>query len=289
MSDEFSWASEEEMMAKITARKPIRRREEMTEDYYNELLFLLKANFDSEVVGAIGYRNMPTIATAIWYDEQETAEVTKIFADEHLHGARLSSVLKGLGFDVRAWMRKHHDVYPFRLPAGVELASGERPTTDSRVNIFYYPLESEADQMWDSWINLSLFQFLQDRGAGEQLRDVERASFQPWALAVRKIQREERMHIAHGDKSLRKLMRDGDLLMQARVQELFDLWWPRVVRTFGRPGSARNEKWCRYGLKHRTNEETFCAFVVSVHKANENIGLVIPPIGESMQDFMKRA
>lgn len=284
MESTFQWASEEEMMAKITAGIALKRKSEMTEDYCEELLFLTRVQFASELIGAIGYQNMPTIATALFYDPQETAAVTQIFADEHLHAARLSSILKGLDFDVKPWVEEHHAELTFRLPFGRELEPREIPTTDMRLNIFYYPLDVE--DIWDSWINLSLFQFLQDRGAGEQLRDAESASYQPWALAVRKIQEEELMHIAHGDKTLRKLM--GDPLRRERAQELFEMWWPRVVRTFGRSGSTRNAKWRRYGLKHRTNEQTFKAFLEAIHKANQNIGLHIPSIEESMQHFMRR-
>jgi ring-1,2-phenylacetyl-CoA epoxidase subunit PaaA len=287
--ERFPWAKES-MMAKINAGEQLRDMGEMTREYYDELVWLLVAQMDSEYVGAYGY--MPITFIAPRFAASELKGVPGIVHDEFTHGNRIRDVLNSVGFNADKWVEDHHLYYDIRLEPD-ESMPHERPTDDLRVNIFYYdlvvPLEAPQDFItplpdYDllTWINFGIFQFLQDRGAGEQIRDTLQSSFAPWARENAKTMREENKHIHHGDMWVARLFKEHPEL----VQQQFDLWLPRSLATFGRPDSGRNDLWRKLGLKRRTNEEVLRAFLdrteepVGLQLANKEVGLKIPATEE---------
>lgn len=290
--ERFVWAAEEGMMAKINAGEQLTTREEMTKEYYDELVWLLVAQMDSEYVGAYGY--MPITFIAPRFAASELKGIPGIVYDEFTHGNRIRDVLNLVGFNADKWVEDHHLYYDIRLEQN-EPMPHERPTEDLRVNIFYYDLvfpigtpkdfiSSLPDFDLITWINFGIFQFLQDRGAGEQIRDTLKSSFAPWAHENGKTMREENKHIRHGDMWMARLFKEYPEL----VQQQFDLWWPRSLATFGKPKSARNDLWRKLGLKRRTNEEVLRAFLdrteepVGLQIANESVGLKIPTTEETL-------
>jgi 1,2-phenylacetyl-CoA epoxidase catalytic subunit len=278
--DTFKWADEAEMMDRIWSFHTISIKEEMTREYFDELVWLLVSQMDSEYVGAYGY--MPIVHIAPQFAAREIKDVPAIVHDEFIHGTRIRDVLNEIGFDADRWVEDHQPEYSFRLAQGEKLPA-VRPTKDFRVNIFYYDLVVSENDL-KTWINFGLFQFLQDRGAGEQLRDTLDSSFAPWARENGKTMREENKHIMHGDAWMARLFKNYPEF----VQQQFDLWLPRSLATFGRPESTRNDLWRKLGLKRRTNEEVLCAFLdrteepLGLHAANETIGLKIPTTEEAL-------
>ena len=283
--ERFPWADEEEMMAKINAGEQLRYMADMTREYYDELIWLLVAQMDSEYVGAYGY--MPITFVAPQFAARELKDVPSIVHDEFTHGNRIRGVLSMISFDADRWVEDHQHEYGVRL-APQENMPRQRHTEDFRVNIFYYDLVSydsvTAKASVTTWINFAIFQFLQDRGAGEQIRDTLQSSFAPWAHENGKTMREENKHIRHGDMWIARLFEEQPEL----VQQQFDLWWPRSLATFGRPESKRNDLWRKLALKRRTNEEVLRAFLdrteepVGLQIANEAVGLRIPSTKDAL-------
>ena len=274
--DFFFWSTELDMMADQEAGDKLHVRIQMTREYFEELVWLMVAQMDSEFVGAYGYMPIPYIAPV--FDAKELRHVPQIVHDEFIHGNRIRDCLMLVGFDADKWIEDHQSEYNYRVDnLSVKLAG--RPTKDFRVNIFYYPIvekdAAENNIHLPSWINFTIFQFLQDRGAGEQLRDAIDCNFEPWAHENTKIMREENRHIEHCDRWMEELFdRYGPL-----VQERLQMWWPLSIATFGKPESERNETWRRLGLKQRTNEQVLRDFLDGpngVHAANAKIGLRIP-------------
>jgi len=258
----------------IRTGEKIMLRMHMTQEYFDELIWLLVAQMDSEYVGAYGY--MPITFIAPKFSARELKDVPAIVHDEFTHGNRIREILNNIGFDADKWVEDYQEVYSFRLKHGEKLPRGRRYTEDFRVNIFYYDLISDNDL--ETWINFGVFQFVQDRGAGEQIRDTLDSSFGPWAEANRRTMSEENKHIHHGDTWMASLF----IMYPVLVQKQFDLWWPRTLATFGRPESKRNDLWRKLGLKRRTNEEVLRAFLdrtehpVGLQEAGRKIGLKIP-------------
>jgi len=278
--DDFVWAAEDETMDNIESGKGMYSIVEMTQEYYDELIWLLVAQMDSEYVGAYGY--MPITFVAPQFAARELKDVPSIVHDEFTHGNRIRDVLNAIDFDADRWVEDRQHEYSVRL-APWENMPRQRRTEDFRVNIFYYDLITPGDPL-RTWINFAIFQFLQDRGAGEQIRDTLRSSFAPWAHENGKTMREENKHIRHGDMWIARLFEERPEL----VQQQFDLWWPRSLATFGRPESKRNDLWRKLGLKQRTNEEVLRAFLdrteepVGLQIANESVGLKIPSTKEAL-------
>lgn len=279
--DGFEWADERYVMHKILAFGRLTTREEMTREYYDELVWLLVAQMDSEYVGAYGY--MPIVYIAPQFAARELKDVPSIVHDEFTHGTRIRDVLNMIGFDADRWVEDHQPEYSFRLKLGEKLPA-KRPTEDFRVNIFYYDLVVPGNDL-RTWINFGIFQFLQDRGAGEQLRDTLNSSFAPWARENGKTMSEENKHIRHGDIWMARLFTSYPKF----VQQQFDLWWPRSLGTFGRPVSPRNDLWRKLGLKRRTNEEVLRAFLdrtdapLGLQAANKTVGLKIWTTKEALE------
>lgn len=269
--DEFKWAQEAEMIEKIWVFLKLNDKTEMTRQYFDELVWLLVSQMDSEYAGAYGYMPITYICPRVGAHELES--VSRIVHEETKHGERIQDILNNIGFDADRWVQDHWEQYHWRLQEGEKLSRG-RPTRDLRLNIFYYDIVSrnpDLDEMSNQRVtvtNFGVFQVDQDRGAGEQLRDTLDSSFLPWAEANKRTMSEENFHINHGDKWLKKLFNEYPDL----VERQFDIWWPRVLATFGRPESKRNELWRKFGLKRRTNEKVLRAFL---DRAEHPVGLQI--------------
>src|SRR5213595_2230947 len=149
----------QEMMARIEAGARIESAHEMTDDYRENLIHLLTMQADSELAGGYGY--VPWITKAPTVEEKHV--VAQIVKDELRHAAVMYGLLSDLGFDVDTHVRGHDEIFTMRIGADADIGT-KRITTDKRVNIFYYPI--------DTWQDFVFFNFCMDRGAGHQLEDV---------------------------------------------------------------------------------------------------------------------
>lgn len=234
---------------------------------------------DSELIGGLGYHDLVPIIMS--YDFDEMLVVSETAREEFGHGMLCYKILDNLGFDTRAWIEHHSKYYRWRIAEFDRLAYYKgRPTKDARVNIFYYPLALPNDSTRTA-IRFAIFQFLQDRGAGVQLKDALTSSFTAWAEANKAIMEEEQDHLEHGEKKLAELRGEYHELVDAEIK----LWLPRVVATFGKPHSEFDDKLRYYGITSRTHEEKLRDFLngdEGIHTANErsNIGLSLPSAEE---------
>ena len=104
--------------------------------------------------------------------------VAQIVKDELRHATVMYGLLADLGFDVETHVRQHDENFTMRIEATADIGT-QRITSDKRVNIFYYPI--------DTWADFVFFNFCMDRGAGHQLEDVRQCSYGPWARAIEGI------------------------------------------------------------------------------------------------------
>ena len=241
--------------------------DELPELYKKKLLNLLWMQGDSEYSGALGYlpwiEKAPTIQSKVL-----VAQITK---DEMRHASVIYRILRGLGEDPEAHIQK--------VDLGKKLDEDEanigftRAMDDYRVNIFYYQIK-----YWEDFV---LFNFLMDRAAGHQLEDTLHSSYIPWKEGISGIYKEETMHIAHGDKWVKKLSADPE--RKAFLQERLNLWWPRVMNVFGSSKGAANNIYVKLGLKKRTNSEVREIFTKEIQGFTQEFGLTLPEYVESEQ------
>jgi ring-1,2-phenylacetyl-CoA epoxidase subunit PaaA len=258
MTDAMVEPSAESLAAKIAAGARFNRREEMNTEYFDDLINLMTMQADSELAGAFGY--VPWIQKAPGVEEKLI--VANIVRDETRHAKAVYGLLRDLGIDVDSRVEEHD--YNFRVAR--ENIGTERAGSDARVNIFYYPIET--------WADFVTFNFLMDRGAGHQLEDGLVCSYAPWANELQRIFKEELTHIRHGDMWVERLAKDP--AQKEEIQAAVTKWFPRVMNIFGRPGTKRNERYRRYGLKKRDNDEVRAAFVGEVKANCEAWGLTLP-------------
>jgi len=252
---------EERMLAKNRAGERIESVAEMTEEYRAALIHLMTMQADSELAGAYGY--VPWITRAPTVEEKHV--VAQIVKDEVRHASVMYGLLADLGVDVEAHVAAHDEVFTFRIASDADLGTA-RITTDKRVNIFYYPIET--------WADFVFFNFCMDRGAGHQLEDVRHCSYGPWVRAIEGIFKEEKFHIRHGEYWVKKLAEDPRTRDEA--QAAFNKWYIRTMNIFGRPGSPKNQLYRKFRLKVRDNDEVRQAFAAEVRALCAKFGLTVP-------------
>ncbi len=249
------------MMDRIKSGGRLESADEMTPEYHEALVHLMTMQADSELAGGYGY--VPWIAKAPTVAEKHV--VAQIVKDELRHAAVMYGLLADLGVDVDAHVRAHDEVLTMRIEATADIGTA-RITSDQRVNIFYYPIET--------WADFVFFNFCMDRGAGHQLEDVRHASYGPWVRAIEGIFKEETFHIRHGEYWVKRLAEDPATRDEA--QATFDKWYVRTMNIFGRPGSPRNQRYRELGLKVRDNDEVRQAFAAEIAGLCEKVGLHVP-------------
>jgi ring-1,2-phenylacetyl-CoA epoxidase subunit PaaA len=250
--------SAEKLATQVASGAKVNRREEMNAEYFDDLINLMTMQADSELAGAFGY--VPWIQKAPGVEEKLI--VANIVRDETRHAKAVYGLLRDLGIDVDSRVEEHD--YNYRVAK--ENIGTERAGSDARVNIFYYPIET--------WADFVTFNFLMDRGAGHQLEDGLACSYAPWANELQRIFKEELTHIRHGDMWVERMAKDA--AQKDEIQAAITKWFPRVMNIFGRPGTKRNERYRRYGLKKRDNDEVRAAFVAEVKANCDAWGLTMP-------------
>jgi ring-1,2-phenylacetyl-CoA epoxidase subunit PaaA len=249
------------LLTRIETGERIESAEEMTEEYRANLIHLMTMQADSELAGGYGY--VPWIMKAPGVEEKHV--VAQIVKDEIRHATVMYGLLTDLGVDVGAHVNAHDEVFTMRIAADADIGTA-RITSDKRVNIFYYPI--------DTWADFVFFNFCMDRGAGHQLEDVRHCSYGPWARAIEGIFKEEKFHIRHGEYWVKRLAEDPKSHDEAQVT--FAKWYVRTMNIFGRPGTAKNALYRQYRLKLRDNNEVRQAFVADVKDKAEAVGLTVP-------------
>ncbi|PYM06961.1 MAG: hypothetical protein DMD82_07040, partial [Candidatus Rokuibacteriota bacterium] len=247
---------------KITRGERIESSEEMTEEYRASLIHLMTMQADSELAGGYGY--VPWITKAPTVEEKHV--VAQIVKDELRHATVMYGLLGDLGVDVESHVRAHDSTFTLRIASDADIGTS-RITSDKRVNIFYYPI--------DTWADFVFFNFCMDRGAGHQLEDVRSSSYGPWARAIEGIFKEEKFHIRHGEVWVKRLAQDP--AAHDLAQRTFDKWYIRTMNIFGRPGSPKNSLYRRFRLKLRDNDEVRQGFAEEVAALCRTFGLTVPP------------
>ena len=255
-------AVHERLLKRIAAGEKIEARDEMSSVYRENLIHLMTMQADSELAGAYGY--VPWIMKAPTVEEKLI--VAQIVKDETRHAKVMYDLLDELGFDVDAYVRSHDEEFARRIDNPDADIGTARLSSDKRVNIFYYPIET--------WADFVMFNFCMDRGAGHQLEDARRSSYGPWVRAINGIFKEEKMHIRHGELWVRRLA--GNPETRDEAERTCHKWYVRTMNIFGRAGSPRNRLYRELGLKVRDNDQVRQAFAEEVQVLVESLGWRVP-------------
>lgn len=236
-------AKDEAMMAKIQSGQKLESLDEVTGEYKESLLKLMIAQADSELAGAYGYvpwiQGAPTMA--------ERLAMANIVKDEIRHARAMYDLLDRIGIDTDKLIENN---------------------MEHRMKVFYEPIKT--------WADLVMFNFLMDRAAGHQLRDAAECSWGPWSRAMVQIEKEEWMHVRHGEHWVKKLAQSPETLHE--IQTALDFWFPKVNRVFGKGGSKTNQEFQKFRLKQRDNQEVREAWYAEMKPLLESYGLKVPGV-----------
>lgn len=252
---------EKRMWEKINNKEYLESPDDMSDEYFELITNLMMQQADSELAGAFGY--VPWIMKAP--TTEEMLVVSNITRDEVRHARAMFRLLEELNIPVEEHVRDQD--FGFRLDNPETDLGSTRAAKDSRVNIFYYPI--------NSWADFVMFNFCMDRGAGHQLEDVKDSTYGPWQREIGRIFREEMTHVGHGDYWVKRMALEGGKA-KAEIQAALELWYPRTMNIFGKKRTAKNDLYRKYGIKRRTNEEVRAAFSAEIKANVDAWGLNMP-------------
>lgn len=234
----------EAMMKKIESGQKLESLDEVTQEYKECLLNLMIQQADSELAGAYGYvpwiEGAPSVA--------EKLAMANIVKDEVRHARAMYDLLERLDVDTEKLINEDK--------------------MKNRMHVFYEPI--------NTWTDLVMFNFLMDRAAGHQLRDAAECSWGPWSRAMIQIEKEEWMHVAHGEHWVKKL--SGDPEARKEVQRALNDWFPKVNKVFGKPKTSTNQIFQQFKLKQRDNHTVRLAWYAEIKPLLESYGLTVPPV-----------
>lgn len=237
-------AKAEAMLKKIQSGEKLESPDEITKEYRDHLLTLMIAQADSELAGAYGYipwiEGAPTVA--------EKLAMANIVKDECRHAKAMYDLLDRLDVDTDKLILEDK--------------------MKNRMKVFYEPIKT--------WADLVMFNFLMDRAAGHQLRDAAECSWGPWSRTMIQIEKEEWMHVKHGETWVRKLSQDAK--EKPSVQRALDFWFPKVNKVFGKGATDSNKIYQKFKLKQRDNHEVRQVWYNEIKPLLESYGLTVPAI-----------
>lgn len=127
-----------------------------------------------------------------------------------------------------------------------------------------------------SWAQRGVFSFLGEDAVLDHILEMAESSYRPWAASFETIIRDERGHVAHGERIVRGFLRTE--AGRAEVQAAIDALWPLVLSLFGKPDSSRSVEYVQWGLRQRNNREARDRFVARVVPALAALGLTVPGV-----------
>ncbi|WP_239149083.1 Phenylacetic acid catabolic protein [Streptomyces sp. SID12501] len=125
-----------------------------------------------------------------------------------------------------------------------------------------------------TWPQRALFSYIGENAVLDHIEEMAHSSYRPWANSFGKVIRDEHVHVGHGRRIVRELIKDE--AGREEVQQTLTRMWPFVLSLFGSENSTRTEQYLRWGLRQRTNAEARDVFVARIRPELARMGLTIP-------------
>ena len=239
--------AEQALIARINDGLMIETVADMTPGYKKALLTQLTVQGDTELMSAPAYylaaRDAPTINSRI--------AVTAIVHDELGHANIAYRIMEDLGADKR------------------QLVYGRQP------HKFKHPYG--FDQPLENWAEMVVANGFFDRAGITLLSDVhQNTSYGPLKRALVKVDREEVLHLRHGESWMKRLAKAGGEARDA-LQRTVDWMFPMTLEWFGLPDDLkRHSGQLAYRLKGLTNDQLRQTWMAATVPLCEGIGVEVP-------------
>lgn len=171
------------------------------------------------------------------------------------------------------------------------VADAYRQLTGERVEpVVHARLQDRPIRLAESWYELSMAQFLYDRGGTFQLREMEECVYEPYRDLVAGILDDERGHQSFGERMVVDQSRSGD--HDGEKQAVFERWLREGLLSFGRPDTEGSRYAISAGLKKRDAALVMADYLADIAPTVEACGLRFPAladIGIEGGDALERA
>jgi len=239
--------AEQDLVDRVNAGFMVESEEDMTPGYKKSLLTQLTVQGDTELMSAPAYylamRDAPSINSRI--------AVTAIVHDELGHANIAYRIMEDLGVEKR-WLIYGRQPHEFKHPYGF-------------------------DQPLDNWAEMVVANGFFDRAGITLLSDVyQNTSYGPLKRALVKVDREEVLHLRHGESWMKRLAKAGGEAREA-LQRAVDWMFPMTLEWFGLPDHLkRHSGQLVYKLKGMTNDQLRQTWMEATVPLSEGIGLDVP-------------
>ncbi|MFF4951404.1 Phenylacetic acid catabolic protein [Streptomyces chattanoogensis] len=125
-----------------------------------------------------------------------------------------------------------------------------------------------------TWTQRALFSYIGENAVLDHIEEMAKSSYRPWANSFGKVIRDEHVHVGHGRRIVREMLRDE--AGREEVQQTLNAMWPFVLSLFGSDKSRRSPEYLRWGLRQRTNAEARDFFVARIVPELNRMGLTVP-------------
>jgi ring-1,2-phenylacetyl-CoA epoxidase subunit PaaA len=239
--------AEQALIDKINDGFMVESEEDMTPGYKKALLVQLTVQGDTELMSAPAYylaaKDAPTIDSRI--------AVTAIVHDELGHANIAYRIMEDLGVD-KQWLVYGREPHEFKHPYGF-------------------------DQPLENWAEMVVANGFFDRAGITLLGDVhQHTSYGPLKRALVKVDREEVLHLRHGESWMKRLAKAGGEAKES-LQRAVDWMFLMTLEWFGLPDDMkRHSGQLDYRLKGKTNDQLRQVWMSATVPLCEGIGIDVP-------------
>jgi len=236
-ADKKNGQAEQELIEKIRNGFMLESEEDMTPGYKKSLITQLTVQGDTELMSAPAYylasRDAPTINSRI--------AVTAIIHDELGHANIAYRIMEDLGVD-KHWLVYGRKPHEFKHPYGF-------------------------DQPLENWAEMVVANGFFDRAGICLLGDVlENTSYGPLKRSLVKVDREEILHLRHGESWMKRLSKAGGEAKEL-LQRAVDWMFPMTIEWFGLPDELKHHGGIGLSLK-RQNQRPASPNLDGRHRAS---------------------
>jgi ring-1,2-phenylacetyl-CoA epoxidase subunit PaaA len=241
-------------MARIEADEKIEADDWMPDEYRLTLIKLISMHGMSEIMGALPEKEWVPKAPSLIRKLGIMAKVQ----DEMGHGQLLLRVTEDL---LAPYGKNRGDLMQ-------DLFNGDLKFH----NVFH--METKT------WADAGIIGWLVDGAAIITQTDMLRASYGPYARALKRICAEEVFHAQHGESIILALV-EGTAEQKEMIQEALNRWWEALLMFFGpaskeTTGSSKQDLTIKYRIRTKTNEEFRQLFFDKYVPRILSLGLTIP-------------
>lgn len=132
--------------------------------------------------------------------------------------------------------------------------------------LFHLPIESFCD--------LAFFNGLGDRVGCYIGETWEGVPYEPLLTVAERLHKDEVFHATFGMNNLRRVCSTPEGLAEAN--EKVAIWWPAALDMFGRSDSNFSDKYVKWGLRQKSNEELRQQYIADTRPMLEELRIRVP-------------